>query len=219
LALYQDKWIDQETSTAIFNPVACGTAIGNTTACPLATYGAAIYLANSATIRGIEFNATAAITHKWTADFSINYTDSKWDSYQNNTYSAFTGGLSYYNGNHISRVPVYQGSFDSTYKDHLMADWDWYAHGVVLFTGPMYESEINLAQTNAYARVNAEIGITRGGLTLELYAKNLFNDRNWDWASRVPSLNSPSDNFVTNMGVLVQAPDRQDFGLKLTDKF
>jgi iron complex outermembrane receptor protein len=219
LALYDDKWLNQETETTIFNPASCGQAVGNTPGCPLATYGAAVYLRNQATIKGVEFNGSVIITPKWSADLTVNYTDAKWDSYQNNTYSAFTSGVGYYDGNTISRVPDWQGSASTTYRDHLIGDWSYYAHGLVTFTGGMYESEINAAKTNPYARVNGEIGIQRGNLSLELFAKNLLNDKNWDWASRVPSLNSPADNFTTDIGVLVQAPDRQDFGIKLLDKF
>jgi iron complex outermembrane receptor protein len=219
IAGYVDKWIDQETSTAIFNPAACGQAIGNTPSCPLPTYGAALYLANQATIKGIEFSGSAVITPNLTFDLSVDYTHAKWNSYQNNTYSAFTGGIGYYDGNTISRVPDWQGSASLTYQNHLIADWDWFAHGLVYFQGGMYESEINLAESNPYARVNMEIGVRKGNLTLQFYAKNLLNDKNWDWVSRVPSLNSPFDNFTTDEGVLVQAPDRQDFGVKLSAKF
>jgi outer membrane receptor protein involved in Fe transport len=86
----------------------------------------------------------------------------------------------------------------------------------------MYESEINAAQTAAYMRVNASFGVTHDNVTVELYAKNLLDDKNWDFASRVPELSNSTDLFTgysQYMGVLVQAPDRQDFGIKVRYKF
>ncbi len=222
IALYYDRWKNQQTSTAIFDAPNCTYAEdGTNAACPLPSYGASIYENNQAKIYGVEFQGSALITPKWTADVSANYTHARWLSYQNNTYAFFTGGASYYNGNTISRVPEWQGALSTTYKDHLSGDWNWYTHWNVNYTGSMYESEINLAKTKAYARVNASIGVTTGKLTIEFYAVNLFNDKNWDWASRVPELQSLSDccSYNQYMGLLVQAPDRQDFGIRLTGKF
>jgi outer membrane protein OmpA-like peptidoglycan-associated protein len=70
--------------------------------------------------------------------------------------------------------------------------------------------------------VNASIGVSRGPLSIELYGINIFNDKNWDWASRVPILNTNQaleTNYGQYMGVLVQAPDVPDVGLKLRYKF
>jgi outer membrane protein OmpA-like peptidoglycan-associated protein len=64
--------------------------------------------------------------------------------------------------------------------------------------------------------------VIRGPLSIELFATNIFNDKNWDWASRVPILNTNAaleTNYGQYMGVLVQAPDVPDVGLKLRYKF
>jgi outer membrane protein OmpA-like peptidoglycan-associated protein len=86
----------------------------------------------------------------------------------------------------------------------------------------MYESEVNVGKTSSFERVNASFGVVRDTLTVEVYAKNLLNDQNWDFASRVPELATAGDLFTgysKYMGVLVQAPDRRDFGVKVHYKF
>jgi len=92
----------------------------------------------------------------------------------------------------------------------------------VTFQGSMYESDVDIGKTDPWARVNASVGVTRGPLSIELYGINIFNDKNWDWASRVPILNTNAaleTNYGQYMGVLVQAPDVPDVGLKLRYKF
>ncbi len=155
-----------------------------------------------------------------TADLSITYTNAAWDSYNNNTLASWTGGVGYFDHNQISRVPPLQASLSTAYHDNLYEDWDWYVHGQLNYTSSMYADDANIGKTNAYIRVNAAFGVSQGPLNLELYVKNLTDDKNWDWASRVPSLVTLADNLdFNNMGVLVQAPDRRDVGLRLNYKF
>jgi iron complex outermembrane receptor protein len=220
ISLYALKWINQQTSASVFNPAGCTPAMAGTPACPLPYYGASLYLSNSADIKGIEFSSSAAITDQWNADVSITYTNAAWDKYNNNTLDSWTGGVGYFNGNEISRVPPLQGSLSTAYHDHLFGDWDWYLHGQLNYTGSMYADDADIGKTNAYFRVNAAFGVSEGPLNLELYVTNLTDDKNWDWASRVPSLVTLNDNLsFNNMGVLVQAPDRRDVGLRLNYKF
>jgi iron complex outermembrane receptor protein len=222
LALYDEKWNNQQTSVSVFNPSTCTVPEDNgvNPLCPLPYYGTSAYISNQARVKGIEFSGDALITDNWSADIEVDYKNAVWDKYFNNTLSNWTGGVSYFNGNDLSRVPKLSGVLSSTYRDHLVGDWNWYIRGQVTYTGSMYADDVNIGKTSAYARVNASLGFTKGNLNLELYAKNLFDDKNWDWASRVPSLVSASDNETFyNMGVLVQAPDRRDFGVKLNYKF
>jgi hypothetical protein len=82
----------------------------------------------------------------------------------------------------------------------------------------MWESDINIVKTDPYARVNAVFGISRDEYSIELFAKNLFNDSHWDFAERVPNLVQPNGSFTTE-GLLVQAPDKQEIGVRVNLKF
>jgi iron complex outermembrane receptor protein len=221
IALYDEKWYHQQTSAAVFNPVGCG-ATANTAACPLPSSGSFLSLSNNADIKGVELSGSGQITTAWSVDGSIDYKHAVWLDYYNSTLSTFTGGVSHFNGNELSRVPSLSGSVSTTYRDHLIGDWDYYGHAQMTYTGGMYESEINIGRTASFERVNAAIGVSRGDLTIEIWSKNLLDDKNWDFASRVPELGTAGDLFSgygTFMGVLVQAPDRRDVGVKVHYKF
>jgi hypothetical protein len=88
----------------------------------------------------------------------------------------------------------------------------------VTYTGSMWESDIDIVKTTAYARVNAVLGMRKDAYSVELFAKNLLNDSHWDFAERVPNLIAPNSSF-TNEGLLVQAPDKQEIGARVTVKF
>jgi iron complex outermembrane receptor protein len=221
IALYDEKWNNQLTDAAVFNPASCGFTTG-TPGCPLPTSGSFLYLANNADIKGVEFNGAVQITPHWSADLEVDYKRARWRDFYNSTLSTFTGGVDHFNHNTLSRVPDWQGVFSTSYHDKLTEEWNWYARVQVTFQGSMYESDVDIGKTNPWARVNASLGVTRGPLSIELYGINIFNDKNWDWASRVPIL-STNQGLLTGygqyMGVLVQPPDVPDVGLKLKYKF
>jgi iron complex outermembrane receptor protein len=221
LALYDEKWYHQETTAAVFNPAGCA-ATPLTAGCPLGVSGAFLYLSNNADIKGIEFSAAGQITPEWSADVSADYKHAVWLDYYNSTLGPFAGGATHFNGNQLSRVPSWEGAVSTTYRDHLFGDWEWFARGQMTYTGSMYESEVNVGKTSSFERVDASFGVVRDTLTVEIYAKNLLNDQNWDFASRVPELATIGDLFsgyAKYMGVLVQAPDRRDVGIKVHYKF
>jgi iron complex outermembrane receptor protein len=221
IAAYDEKWYHQLTYAAIFNPPGCGLT-QLTALCPLGVNGSGLQLSNNADIKGVEFSGSAQITPEWGIDGSVDYKHATWLDYYNSTLSAFTGGVTHFNGNTLSRVPAWEGAVSTTYKDHLIGDWDWYVHGQMTYTGSMYSTDVDVGKTAAFERVNAAIGFTEGNLTLEVWAKNLLDDKNWDFASRVPELQTISgllSGYCCAMGTLVQAPDRRDFGLKVHYKF
>jgi outer membrane receptor for ferric coprogen and ferric-rhodotorulic acid len=170
-------------------------------------------------IQGIEFDGSALITPKWTVHAAFNYTYAIREAYSDQSYApAFTSGVEPIgNGKRVDLIPDYQGAVDSTFRDQLVGDWKWYVHGLVTFTGSTYAEPTDIAKTNAYARVNAAIGVQRGPITVELYGTNLFNDKNWDMAVRYPDA-----NFFFNeayQGVEVTAPNPVNVGIRVSGKF
>jgi iron complex outermembrane receptor protein len=203
---YRGLWSNQQTYTAVFGG-------------PLTVDGAFLLLSNTATVKGFEFASKGLITSNWSAALNINYVHAIWDRYQNATLGGFTvGGIDNFNGNELSRVPAWTGDFSTTFTHHLAGAWDWYARGDVTYTGSMWESDIDIVKTSAYARVNAVLGMRKDQYSVELFAKNLLNDSHWDFAERVPNLITPNA-FFTNEGLLVQAPDKQEIGARVSVKF
>ena len=104
IALYDEKWDNQQTSAAVFNPAGCGRTTG-TAGCPLPTSGSFLCLSNSAEIKGNEFNSAVQITPQWSADLEVDYKRAKWVNYYNSILSTFTGGVTNFDHNTMSRVP------------------------------------------------------------------------------------------------------------------
>ncbi len=222
IAAYDEKWTGQLTAAAVFNPGGCSAIPPTLTgaSCPLSVAGSILYLPNNAEIKGLEFAGDVKITPKWGAGVTVDYKDTKWTQFYNSTLAGFAGGTSYFTGNELSRVPAVTGTFNTTYNDHLIGPWDWHARADVIYTGSMWESDINIAKTNAFTRVNARIGIDKGDLTLEVFATNLTNNKDWNLASRVTDLSSPGALATfARQGVLVIAPDKPEFGLRAGYKF
>jgi outer membrane receptor for Fe3+-dicitrate len=223
---YTEIWNNALVSNYVFNPAGNGcpttSNVGTSALCPYPSSGAAYYGVSRDHIQGIEFDGSALITPKWTVRAAFNVTHAIREDYSDQSFGgAFTSGvIPDQSGKFVDLVPRYQGSVDSTFKDHLVGDWSWYVHGLVTFTGSEYADPLDTAKTNAYARVNASFGVVRGPLTFELYGTNLFNDKNWDMAVRYPDASHGNIFFSeAQQGVLVSAPNPLNGGIRVSGKF
>jgi iron complex outermembrane receptor protein len=223
---YNEFWDNALVNTFLFDPPACKVTLvyaANTNpACPLGSSGQSITGVSNNHIQGIEFDGTARITSKFTAHAAFNWTDAIRTSYNDSSWgAAFTSGsVPTQNGKRVDLVPEYQAAVDGTYKDHLVAAYDWYAHGVVTYTGPQYVEANDIAQINGYFRVNLSAGVTRGNLTFEAFVTNVLDDKNWDMAVRFPGDPAGGHAFDESyVGAIVTAPNPRDFGFKVSDKF
>jgi iron complex outermembrane receptor protein len=223
---YTQIWNNALVANYVFNPAGNGcpttSNVGTSPLCPYPSSGAAYYGVSRDHIQGIEFDGSALITPKWTVHAAFNVTHAIREDYSDQSFAgAFTSGvIPDQAGKFVDLVPRYQGSVDSTFKDHLVGDWSWYVHGLVTFTGSEYADPLDTAETKAYARVNASIGVVRGPLTVELYGTNLFNDKNWDMAVRYPDASHGNIFFgEAQQGVLVSAPNPLNGGIRVSGKF
>jgi iron complex outermembrane receptor protein len=224
---YNQFWDNALVSNYLFNPPGCPTlpTKGTGPDCPYPGGGAGVYTVSQNHIQGIEFEGSIKLTHQWSAHMAFNWTDAIRKQYDDTSYaSAYTSYVAgiisstpNQNGRRIDLVPEYQGSWDTTWRDHLVGPYDWYIHGVVNYTGRTYADSADVAQLSGYVRVNATAGITRGNLTFEAFVSNLFNDKNWDYAVRFPN---PYAFFSEKyQGVVAGAPNPRDFGFKISAKF
>ena len=220
LTAYNEKWLNRPTNTTIFNPDTCtSTEAGTTAACPLSVSGTSVAYANQATIRGLELAVDAALTARWSAGLSLDYKHARWDTFRSSGSKSVAGKDVYFNGNSLGKVPAMTWALNSTYRMPLANGWTAFARGDVMYTGSAWDSDYNTFKTDQYYRVNARVGGDKGPLSLELFAKNLFNDRHWDYAMRTADLSpSPLTSF-SGLGVLAQAPDKRELGVRLRYEF
>lgn len=220
---YNEFWDHALVNTFIFDPATCPQGVtyaGNlSAACPLGSSGAAITGVSNNHIQGIEFDGAARFTDKLTGHLSFNWTNAfRKDYYDASTGAAFTSGVTPpQDGKRVNLVPAYQAAAESTYKDHLFGPYDWYAHGLVTYTGSQYVDSNDIAKIDGYFRVNISAGVTKGNLTFEAYITNLLDDKNWDMAVRFPS--SYQGFNEAYQGAIVTAPNPRNIGFKISDKF
>jgi iron complex outermembrane receptor protein len=223
---YHEVWDNALVNTFIFDPTSCPQKVNYaenlSAACPLGSSGQSITGISQNHIQGIEFDGTAKLTPNLTAHLGANVTSAFRSSYWDKSYgAAFTSGsVPNQSGNRVNLVPEYQGTADLTYKDHLFGPYDWFAHGVVNYTGSQFVDATDLLKINAYARVNVSAGITWDNVTFEGYATNLFNNKDWDMAVRFPGSPGTGAPFAESyLGAIVTAPNPLNFGFRMTAKF
>jgi iron complex outermembrane receptor protein len=223
LAYFNQYWDNALALTYFFNNPAnnCPSplAAGISAACPYSSGGASAFSVSQNHIQGIEFEGTVKVTPKLTAHAMVNWTDAIRNNYYDNSFGgAFTAGVAPpQNGNRLDLVPVWQAAGDLSYKSHLTGPYDWYARGVVTYTGSQYADPTDIAKISDYTHVNLSLGVTRGKISLEGYVSNLFNDKNWSYAVRFPD---PAYFFgEAHQGVIAAAPNPRDFGFRLSGRF
>ncbi len=227
LAIYDQKWKNRLTSQSLFNPASCGTTTGGTTACPLSATGTGITQGNDAHIRGLELSVDSAITAAWTAGGYLDWKKATWDTYNSGGQSvngsnralALTGTAVSFAGNEVSRMPNLTMSANSTYRFGLSNGWSSYVRGDLTYVGSQWDTDFNFFKLDAYARLDVRMGFEKGGMSLELFVKNLANDRSWVSVSRVANIAlSPLVNF-SQQGVLVTAQEERSVGARLRYAF
>ncbi len=222
LAAYYMKWSNLPSSSALPVPTS------ETNPTPLGSF-TGLLTSGNAKLKGIELETTGVITDKWDFNFNANWQEGTYSNYiQGLVATSLIIGLRGFDGKHLARVPTWKGSLASTYRDQLSGDWNWFVRGDVNYTGSAWDSEANIVRTDAYFRANLHLGVERQDLRIELFAKNVFNDKHWDFAYRNASfaetgtLQKPlpgTNTYTFANGVIVQAPDKREYGVRVNYKF
>lgn len=185
---------------------------------------------NDAQLWGIEFDAQAALTEHLTAEMTFNYRDAEYVEFFNPTLSALTQGVTRFGGNKIPKSPAMTGSFSLSYSQPISNDWTFFARGDAFYTGKQWDSEANIFQLDDYWRVNARLGVRRENVSIELFAKNLLNDKHWDSVQRTTSVAepgallyvpwpTPTSPLTTVPAVSAYAPNPREIGLRFSFSF
>ena len=156
--------------------------------------------AGDATILGGEISAAFNITEFLTGTASIGWADATLDNARQDTYASFptfradcgtppataderktwyeecnqqSGDVS---GNTLLRQPEWMSSASLSYQRPLAGEWDWYTRGDISYQSDIYTGNDNQNWLPAHSYVNAKLGVTSDRYTVELWARNLFDD-------------------------------------------
>ena len=228
LAVYDMDWTSMLSGSALV----VQTSATNTT--PLILTG--VLIPGDSKLRGVEFEGTALITDNWDVNLRLDLLDTEYVKFFQPFVAQLTSQTSRFDGNTLPRVPQKSGSLSSTYKGRVNDQWGWYLRGDLTYTGKAWDSEANIIQLDDYTRVNLRVGFERDDLTVELFARNLFDDQSWDYGFRSVSFREPGgQQFVTipaaalppgsaptvgfQQGMIVQPPDKRSIGLRVKYQF
>ena len=156
--------------------------------------------AGDATVLGAEISAALNVTEFLTATASLGWVDAELDSARQDTYAQFptfradcgtppataderqawfkdcnsrSGDVS---GNTLLRQPEWMSSASLSYERPLTGDWDWYTRGDISYQSDVYTGNDNQNWLPAHSYVNAKLGLKSDRYTVELWARNLFDD-------------------------------------------
>ncbi len=226
LAVYDQKWENRLSSTAILNPVSCGST-ANTAACPFSAAGAGVTVGNQAHLRGLELSVDAQLAQAWSASAYLDVKKAIWDSYNGSGQSiygsnkalALTGTAVAFDGNSLGRVPTVTVSANTTYRFGLSNGWSSFVRGDLTYVGRQWDGDFNFAQTDAYSRLDARLGFEKGNVSLELFVKNLANDQSWTSVARTANLGiTPLVNY-SQQGLIATAQEARAVGARLRYTF
>ncbi len=164
-------------------------------------------------LRGIELEATAAVTDKLTlkATFSDNYAEIK-EGFC--TLCQTISGNGDTAGKRVPQAPRYKASLSAMYRTPVGDNYEWYAGGSYSYSGNQYDNETNLLGTGEAHLVNVRTGIETGDWRIEGFVTNLFDD---DTALSVSS----ALNLYTfqQTAVTVSLPDKRQWGVRVRYDF
>jgi iron complex outermembrane receptor protein len=228
VALYDSKWKNRTTQSSVFNPPSCnGPPLEQLTArCPFGLAGSFQTLANDATVKGVELNVDGMLTDRWTAGLALTYNDAKWDKYYNTTFASWTGPVPpatdpprLFNGNTLAKSPDLIYSLSSTYRAPLVGNWEWFVRGDLRYQGKMWDSDVNITQSDTFTRLFVRTGVQKDNVSIEFYANNLTNDKSWDYIYRLPDLSLRPLISFSFQGIGAALPSKREFGIRASYSF
>lgn len=226
VAVYDQKWKNRLSSSAVFNPSSCGTTAG-TASCPFSSSGAGVTFGNDARIRGLELQVDSQLASNWNAGAYLDLKHATWDKfnsagqsiYGSNRALALTGAAVSFDGNDLGRVPKVTLSANTTYRFGLPNGWSSFVRGDLTYVGKQWETDFNFAQSDAYTRLDARLGFEKGNASLEFFVRNLANNRGWATIGRTVNLSLvPLTNF-SQQGLIATVQDERTFGARVRYSF
>lgn len=196
VALYYMQWTDQQTRRTIVDPRIFGGV----------PFGGFVN-AGESELYGVELESGWRVNDYWEVTGAYAYAHSAYVEFSSTLYQQVYGTADA-SGADLPNNPGHTGSLSNTLRWPLGEKWSGIAQLDLLYEGSRYTDEVNLATYGERWRVNAQIGLQRGDLSMTLYARNLTND------STVPSARQFSDLQLGGFAWEVLMPEQRTYGLR-----
>tara|TARA_R110000787_G_scaffold16887_5_gene53298 strand:- start:46975 stop:49551 length:2577 start_codon:yes stop_codon:yes gene_type:complete len=213
LAVYKSDWTDQyNLRSAIF--------VDPTTTLPQIINGNAN--TGNVDLWGVELDLLANPAEGVNITLAGAMNDSSIQSFADPSISKLTGVIdSGFEGNQLPLTSKYSGSVGVEFFGDI-ENWDdsgWYIRTDVNYKSKQFADAANLTWISGRTVVNGRIGFTKGDLTLEVFAQNLLNNKQYTSITN-NSLLTPDFSLTGPFGYLVVGlPETRTVGIKAGYKF
>jgi outer membrane receptor protein involved in Fe transport len=183
--------------------------------------------AGKSKVDGVEVELNFAPTDNWFFRVAGAYNRGRFVSFCSEFLFRLTGiqgndgcgaGFASVKGNKFEAAPEWSGSISTGYNGQLAGEWRWFGRADLTFVGNKYDSEMNLAWTGDALKLNLTLGVENGGLRLEAFARNLFDDRTPGRVARLSDYRAGFDVRANQSVAWVPARPRQ-FGVQASYAF
>lgn len=165
---------------------------------------------------GIEAEATYRLSRAVSFDGTFNWAHSK-VLYTQCSECANENGIVNPVGKLMERYPEFSGTFAGNYTVPIGGNWKFNGRGEFVYTGKQYSTEANVTWVDPAKRVNATLGVDNGRYRIELFVRNLTDNK-------VPSniLRNTNPNSSAAQGanlIILAAPERRTVGVRAAVTF
>ncbi len=163
--------------------------------------------------KGVELDASFKITDGLSVSGAYSYTDTEITKGADLGVAAF-GASTNVTGNRLPRAPRDQGYASLSYAGPLNDGMDWYAGADYVYVGAKFVESSNLVSTGSQELVNARIGMKKEKLSVELWGKNILDNR-------APDAVFPSFDYdtFTSRAITIALPKKATYGVRMNYQF
>ncbi len=205
---YYGKWTGRQISQNIaYRPTATSTTTQTNTF---------LLPSGRTNLWGVELQATARVTDELTIDGTYDWAATK-IKFTSCTECVAVNGILNPVGNRMERYPAHTASVNVTYEKPITDDWTGFVRSQYVYTGKMYETAANVAWTAPSNVFHGAIGARNDVYSVELFARNLFNNK-------APNniLRNANPNASTAQGaslIILAPPERRAVGVRMGFKY
>lgn len=214
LAAYVAEWKDQYNNrTSIFLDPATNTA----------AIVSGVVNSGRSLLKGFEADITAVPVEGLSINASGSINESNIRSFTDPSITKLTGLLgSDFSGKQLPLTSKYSFNVGAQYTADLpgIDDATWFVRSDVSYKSKQYADASNVTWIKGRTVVNARLGVTKGQISIEAFANNLFNDRNYISIAE-NNLLEPSFALASKAYgyINVGLPELRTYGLKVGVKF
>lgn len=174
-------------------------------------------------LKGFELDVNAEVADGFVVNASGSINDSDVRTFADPSISKLTGIIGAgFKGKQLPLTSKYSANLGAQYTGDLAEDMTWFARADMSYKSRQFVDAGNLTWIKGRTQVNARIGFTKDDFSLEAFATNLFNNKNYVSAAQ-NNLLDPRFNLagaLSAFGYLnVALPELRTVGIKAGYRF